>query len=431
MTDSVTVLGLGYVGLPTACLLATAGFDVRGVDIDPVLVQELNAGRTALSELGVKSLLAEAMASGNFVADTIVGPSDAYFICVPTPLRLPGHKPDLCHVRKATLSIMPHIQKGNLIILESTSPVGTTRDIVGDVVRSHGFDAEEDVDICYCPERVMPGNTVTEIVSNDRIIGGLTRRAAGRAKDMYKTFCHGRLHTTNAEVAEFCKLMENTYRDVNIALANSFARMGEQAGIDVWKAINMANLHPRVDILNPGSGVGGHCIPVDPWFLVDRFGEASTLLRAAREINDAQPKLMLDRAMAAGLRRGGRIAVLGVAYRADIDDARESPTFKLLRAAVGANLTWRSHDPFVKAANGYNGLDLNLNNDLDWVLDGADAAFVMTDHVSYKTLSPIHFNRMAGRLISDGRNILNHLAFSAAGFEILVLGNGTGGAGNP
>ncbi|MDZ7816380.1 MAG: nucleotide sugar dehydrogenase [Planctomycetota bacterium] len=246
----ICVFGLGYVGLPTASLMANAGFQVLGIDIDPEVVKKLNKGETRLDEAGLSTLVHAAFSSGNLVASTKPEASDTFIICVPTPIS-EDKNVDLTAVRKAAESIKPHLRPGNLVILESTSPIGTTRGVVGKILEETGMEAGVDFDLCYCPERVLPGNTVNELMNNDRIVGGVTPESAVRAALIFERFSYGKVVQTNDLTAEMCKLMENTYRDVNIALANVFARIAEEKGVDVWEAIEHSNLHPRVNILSP------------------------------------------------------------------------------------------------------------------------------------------------------------------------------------
>jgi UDP-N-acetyl-D-mannosaminuronic acid dehydrogenase len=289
-------------------------------------------------------------------------------------------------------------------------------------LRQQGLDPVEDVDICYCPERVFPGETVREILHNDRVVGGLTPRAAERAKALYESFCEGSPVTTSAESAEFSKLMENTFRDVNIALANLFARIAEEANVDVQDVITLANRHPRVQVLSPGPGVGGHCIPVDPWFLIEGREDLTGLLRTSRDINDGQSARLLDRAEAAGLPRGAKVAILGAAYRGNLDDARESPTEHLLGLLSERGYSWMTHDPHVKRMHMHNGVDPHLTTDLDAAISDAEAVFIMTDHASYRGLSPEKLVKMKRRLVVDGRRMLHDKTFMDAGFTIIPVG---------
>jgi len=418
----ICVLGLGYVGLPTASLLANAGFQVLGVDIDADIVARLNSGKTRMEEAGLSTLVSAAVNSGNLVAALKPEPSETFIICVPTPVNAEKNV-DLGAVRAAARAILPCIRKGALVILESTSPVGTTRRVVGEILRESGLEPGRDFDLCYCPERVLPGNTVAELVNNDRIVGGITPDSARRAETIYARFCQGKISLTDDLTAEMCKLMENTYRDVNVALANVFARIAEDAGIDGWRAIELASLHPRVKILKPGPGVGGHCIPVDPWFLAESFPQHAALLRCAREINDGQASRLLQRMIATGkLNAGGKLAILGAAYKADIDDPRESPAALLAHAAQALGIQTAIHDPIVKSGEHHG---MTVSNDLAACLKDADAAALLTEHKQYRSLSSkIFAEHMRGRLIADGRNWLNHATLRSAGFEVIQIGSG-------
>jgi UDP-N-acetyl-D-mannosaminuronic acid dehydrogenase len=416
----VCVLGLGYVGLPTAALLANAGFQVLGVDLDKDIVERLNGGKTRLEEVGLAALVESACQSGNLEASTEVEPSDTFIICVPTPITH-NKGVNLSAVKSATRAILPVLKRGNLVILESTSPIGTTRNVVGRILTESNLEPGCDFDLCYCPERVLPGDTVNELIRNDRIIGGYTLESAKAAEAIYERFSHGKIVLSDDRTAEMCKLMENTYRDVNIALANVFSRVAESCGVNIWDAIAHANLHPRVKILQPGPGVGGHCIPVDPWFLIEAYPEHTGLLRWAREVNDGQAASLLNRMWATGqLRVGDKLAILGAAYKAGIDDARESPAGLFARAAEARGLEVSVHDPLVKAGQHH---DLIVTNNLREVLNGAAAAVLVTEHKLYRSLSSQLFAEyMSGRLIADARNWLNHVSLRRAGFTIVRLG---------
>jgi UDP-N-acetyl-D-mannosaminuronic acid dehydrogenase len=416
----ICVLGLGYVGLPTASLLANAGFHVLGVDIDPEIVAMLRGGRTRLEEAGLATLVAAAVNSGNLVTATLPEAADTFMICVPTPVT-PAKTADLRAVEQATRTIVPLLKPGNLVILESTSPVGTTRDVVGRILGESGLEPGQDFDLCYCPERVLPGNTTHELINNHRLIGGVTPRSAEHAQQVYERFSQGKIVLTDDKTAEMCKLMENTYRDVNIALANVFARIAEDVGINVWEAIEYANLHPRVRILRPGPGVGGHCIPVDPWYLVEAFPQHTTLLRQARLVNDTQAERMLNQLWVTGeLKPGKKLAILGAAYKPDIDDPRESPAALLAAAARKRGLEVSVHDPLVRAGNHYG---LVVSNDLPGCLRGATVAALLCEHRAYRVLSAKYFQEhLAGKVVADARNWLNHAALRRAGFNVILLG---------
>ncbi|MBI1393457.1 MAG: nucleotide sugar dehydrogenase [Alphaproteobacteria bacterium] len=429
MVEKVVVVGLGYVGLPTAALIADKRYEVLGVDVNEALVSELQAGRCPLGEAEIIPVVERALSSGRLRAAIKPDNGDIFIICVPTPIT-PNKRADLSMVTKAVQAAMQHVRPGNMVILESTSPIGTTESIIAGAARDVGLDPTIDLDICYCPERVFPGNTINEILKNDRVVGGLTPRAALRAKGFYESFCAGKAFPVTAAEAEFSKLMENTYRDVNIALANSFAHIAERSGIDVSKVIEVANRHPRVNVHTPGPGVGGHCIPVDPWFLVERYPEETKLIHEARLINDRQPERLLAAAGASGLVAGEKVAILGAAYRGNIDDARDTPTEKLIDALADAGLTWATHDPHVTRMHIESGRDPNLTADLIDAVRGAAAVFVMTDHTQYKHLAPASFSGLLPRMIVDGRRLVDTDAFLAAGVTVISVGAPTVSAGD-
>jgi len=343
---TIAVVGLGYIGLPTAAVLAASGSKVIGVDIDARAVDTINAGRIHIVEPGLAEIVQKAVADGNLRATTTAEPADAFLIAVPTPFR-DDHKPDLRYVEAAGRSIAPHLRPGNIVILESTSPVGATEQLakwLADArpdLRFPGTNgaatASVDIHLAYCPERVLPGNVIVELVSNDRVIGGMTPTCSAAAADVYRLFVEGECIITSSRTAEMCKLTENSFRDVNIAFANELSMICDELSIDVWELISLANRHPRVNILQPGPGVGGHCIAVDPWFIVHSSPETARLIRAAREINDFKPAWVIDKvAQEAARLRTGRtnpgevtIACLGLSFKANIDDLRESPALSI------------------------------------------------------------------------------------------------------
>jgi UDP-N-acetyl-D-mannosaminuronic acid dehydrogenase len=355
MTDkfeTVCVLGLGYIGLPTAATLAAAGLTVKGVDIREDVVDTLNAGKAHFSEPDLELLVRGAVESGKLKAYTEPQPADAFIITVPTPIN--GDKsPDMSFVDAAARSLMAVLAPGNLVLLESTSPLGTTA-AIADIVRGGRPDLVDGeslkISLAYCPERILPGQMVRELVENDRIVGGLMPEDAIRASDLYKTFVHGEVHRTDAITAEMVKLIENAYRDVNIAFANEVAAIGESHGIDPWEAINLANRHPRVNILSPGPGVGGHCIAVDPWFLITQNRDLAGLMNAARIVNDSRPATIVGKIEAAAEIAGSkRIACLGLAYKPDVDDLRESPALEIVRELAMRGYEVSAVEPHVDA----------------------------------------------------------------------------------
>jgi UDP-N-acetyl-D-mannosaminuronic acid dehydrogenase len=336
---TVSMIGLGYIGLPTAAMFAAGRLKVIGVDINQHAVDTINQGRIHIVEPELDMIVHSAVTEGFLRATTTPEPADAFLIAVPTPFK-EGHVPDLAYVEAAALSIAPVLKKGDLVILESTSPVGTTEQMVqwlaaarADLAFPLPGATVVDVNVAYCPERVLPGNVVRELVENDRIIGGITPRCSERATALYRTFVKGDLLTTNARTAEMCKLTENAFRDVNIAFANELSLISDRLGIDVWELIRLANRHPRVKILQPGAGVGGHCIAVDPWFIVDQAPAEARLIRTAREVNDGKPGWVIGKIRAAAqnhIRRGAAadrltVALFGLAFKPNIDDLRESP----------------------------------------------------------------------------------------------------------
>lgn len=335
MKYDVCVIGLGYIGLPTASIFGTRGLKVFGVDVRSDVVEIINRGGLHFHEPDLDVMVRAAVQSGNLLAGTAPQPADTFIIAVPTPFSVGAKKekiPDLSYVEQAARALAAHVVPGNLVILESTSPVGTTekiRDWLVDERRKQGLLAAECL-YAHCPERVLPGNMLKELVANDRIAGGLTPAAGTAAKELYRRFCMGEIFVSDARTAEMAKLTENSYRDVNIAFANELSLICDQLGIDVWELIRLANRHPRVKILQPGPGVGGHCIAVDPWFIVHSAPDLSPLIRTAREVNDSKPHHIVDRVKAAAAKlRQPVIACLGLAFKADIDDLRESPAMEI------------------------------------------------------------------------------------------------------
>ncbi len=408
----VAVIGLGYIGLPTAALLASCGWRVCGVDVCEKVVATVNAGGVHIEERDLDTLVHDAITAQTLVASTQVPSASFYMIAVPTPLG-PDNAPDISYVEAAARAIAPKILPGACVIIESTSPVGTTERvaaIIADlrpdlVVPRDGCTDEADIALAYCPERVLPGRIVHELVHNDRVIGGVTAACAKRAAVLYASFVKGDCFTTTARVAETVKLVENSFRDVNIAFANELSMIADVIGVDVWEVIRLANRHPRVNILQPGPGVGGHCIAVDPWFLVAGAPQAARLVRTAREVNDHKAvhteqriRALLDAAP------GGKVALLGLAFKPDIDDFRESPA---LAIALGLSHTHADRilvvEPFTDVLpNGLPGTGAALVT-LDAALRAAEIVVVLVDHTAFKHLSP---EDLAGKLVFDTRGML-------------------------
>lgn len=394
---SVAVIGLGYIGLPTAAILASKGVHVIGVDVNPVNVDAINQGEVPFVEPDLSGFVAGAVSKGKLTASLHTPKAEAYIVAVPTPF-LADKSMDDKYIRAAAEGIAPQLIGGELVILESTSPPGTTK-MLGEYLIELRPDlslvageGKPVLHVAHCPERVLPGRIMIEMVTNDRIIGGLTVEAAERAKALYAIFCQGELLTTDAATAEMAKLVENSYRDVNIAFANELSVISDKLDIDVWELIRLANHHPRVNILQPGPGVGGHCIAVDPWFIVAAAPEESKLIRQARETNDAKPGWVVEQiSTLVGDLTDPKIAVLGLAFKANIDDLRESPavvvTQELSRKVDTATLlVVEPHvDELPKSLRGLSNVLLTPLND---ALKEANVIVVLVDHDVFKNIDP-------------------------------------------
>ena len=413
----ICVLGLGYIGLPTAAMLATHGFTVIGVDVNQDVIEIINNGGVHIEEPGLRTLVQAAVKSGNLKAAPKPCEADAFIIAVPTPLK--DKKADLQYVEAATQSIVPYLREGSLAVLESTVPPKTTEELVAPILEQSGLKAGLDFYLAHCPERVLPGNILRELIENDRIIGGINPESAEQAKNLYGSFVAGKIYLTDATSAELVKVMENTYRDVNIALANELSRICQKLGLDVWKVIELANRHPRVNLLRPGPGVGGHCLAVDPWFVVQKAPQVAKLIRLSREINDDQPRVVVDMIdeMVKGI-SNPKITILGVAYKGNVDDTRESPAKKVIRLLQGRNYIIAAYDPHVKK------FEFKLT-ELREALQNSDCAVVLADHDEFKYLDPVELGKlMRTKQIIDTRNILNLEKWRGAGFRARLLGRG-------
>lgn len=333
-SKNIVVMGLGYIGLPTASILATKGHKVLGIDVNQQAVETINQGKVHIVEPDLDILVRAAVNSGNLRAALVPEAADIYILAVPTPFKsdkgIESKIPDLSYIEAATISIAPNLTAGNLIILESTSPVGTTeriaeiiRELRPDLYNDHDPNQRTPIHVAHCPERVLPGHIMRELVDNDRIVGGIDRASAEQAKDLYRSFCRGKIYLTDCRTAEMAKLVENSFRDVNIGFANELSLICDKLGINVWELIELSNRHPRVNILNPGPGVGGHCIAVDPWFIVDSAPQEARLIRTAREVNDGKPEWVINKVISKADRfKNPVIGCLGLAFKANIDDLR-------------------------------------------------------------------------------------------------------------
>ncbi len=381
LTKQITVVGLGYIGLPTASLLGTKGYKVHGVDTSEEVVNTINQGRIHIVEPDLDILVKSAVQSGNLTASLEPAEADVFIIAVPTPLNA-ERSPDLSYVEAAARGIAPFVKPGNLILLESTSPVGTTQDMVGRILKEAGHAVGEDVFVAHCPERVLPGKILTELVHNDRIVGGINEASTEAAAEFLAEFVSGEVFKTNAATAEMAKLAENAYRDVNIAFANEISMVAEQAAINPWELIRLANRHPRVNILQPGPGVGGHCIAIDPWFIVHGYPEEARLIRTAREVNDRKPHWIIEKVkQRAGKFRNPVIACLGLAFKADVDDLRESPAVQIVRALRDSQVA----EIVVCEPNLDESAEFTLTP-MQEAIDRADIVLVLVDHKRFRAL---------------------------------------------
>jgi UDP-N-acetyl-D-mannosaminuronic acid dehydrogenase len=377
---TVCVIGLGYIGLPTAALLASNGYDVLGVDLNRYAVETINKGQIHIVEPDLDAFVRSAVAAGKLKASTEPQVADVFIICVPTPFHEGEgiRQPNIDYVLAATSSIAGFVKPGNLVILESTSPVGTTEKM-SEVLAGSGIDTSK-ISIAYCPERVLPGKIMTELVENDRVVGGLTTEATKLVADFYKTFVRGEVLETDSRTAEMCKLTENSFRDVNIAFANELSMICAKEGINVWNLIQLANRHPRVNILQPGAGVGGHCIAVDPWFIVARDPENARLIRSAREVNNAKTAWAIDQIKiatanaSARVGRKPRVACLGLAFKPDIDDLRESPAVHIAEALLTQGYDVIAVEPNIEDHEQF------ILSSLEDALNSADVIAVLVKH---------------------------------------------------
>lgn len=420
--SKICVLGMGYIGLPTASTFATHGYKVVGVDVNRQVIDILRNGEIHIQEPGLRTLVQAAFQSGNLEVFEQPQEADAFIIAVPTPI-LEDKTADMNYVKSATESIVPYLRAGNLVMLESTSPPRTTVDLVAPILERSGLRPGQDFYLTYSPERVMPGQILQELIENARVVGGVNPNSAEAGRDLYTTFVRGEILMTDATTAEMVKLMENTYRDVNIAIANEFSRLAERFGVNVWEAVRLANLHPRIDILRAGPGVGGHCISVDPWFFSEKAPDLALLIKQAREVNDGQPAFTVEGISRAldGL-QGKRIAALGLAYKANVDDLRESPALEVaeLLAERGAEVfTYEPHALSITATG------CMAKESLQDVLRDVDMVVLLVDHLQFRELKPGWVgDQMSGRVAFDTRGVWDREEWEGSGFQLHVLGVG-------
>lgn len=408
---NVAVIGLGYIGLPTAAVLANNGINVIGVDVKESSVEAINRGEVPFVEPDLEAQVAKAVLQGSLRASTTTPYAGTYILAVPTPFKS-DHTADLTYIESAAAAIAPQLSGDELIILESTSPPGTTKYLADYLISLRPdltldtSDGRPVIHVAHCPERVLPGRVMIELVANDRIIGGLSAQAASRARDLYAVFCKGTMHLTDATTAEMAKLVENSYRDVNIAFANELSMISAKVGVDVWELIELANHHPRVDILQPGPGVGGHCIAVDPWFIVSSAPDEARLIRQARETNDSKPAWVVSEVESLlAANPGGTVAALGLAFKANIDDLRESPSVGIVgelsrRFPQTEVIVAEPHiDELPKILSGLSNVRLAATED---AIKAADIVLLLVDHDVFKLVS---MPSLADKKVVDTRGV--------------------------
>ena len=425
MKKSLCVVGLGYIGLPTSVMFAINGHQVHGVDVNRKAVEMVNAKQLHIEENGLQERLEEAVDSGKFTASLEPTEADVFVIAVPSPIR-EDKTANLDYVKKATESIVPFVKEGNLVILESTVPPRTVEDVMLPVLEETGLTIGEELFVSHSPERVIPGKVFQELVDNDRIVGGINEKSSEMTKDLYLSFVKGNIHLTDATTAEMAKVIENTYRDVNIAFANELALISDQIGVNSWEAIKLANYHPRVNIHTPGPGVGGHCIAVDPWFLAEIQPDLSKIIQLSRNTNDHMPVYTageIESFLKEQYIQDPKVALFGLSFKANIDDQRESPSLKVILELVERGISFSSYDPHIKE-----NVASNQTQSMDEALEGADIVVILTDHDEFKQLDPAHIQgKMRSRLVFDTKNALSLDEWKDAGFLTKRLGDSKNG----
>lgn len=409
----VSILGLGYIGLPTAAMFASHGVKVKGVDVCVDICEVINEGRIHIEEPHLAEIVKQAVDDGMLIASTIVEKSESFIIAVPTPITK-EKKADLSYVESAAETIYPVLEKGNLVILESTVSPKCTDDILIPILEKSGLLAGVDFYVAHCPERVLPGQIIYELKHNSRVIGGVTEESAVKSRELYSVFVKGEMYITDTTTAELCKLMENTFRDVNIAMANELAMICEKLEVNAWDVIKYANKHPRVNLHQPGPGVGGHCLAVDPWFIVESTPEIAEIIKLSRKTNDNMPKYVAQK-ISAIVPDKSKIIVLGCTYKPDVDDMRESPVMELV-AMLGTSHEIEIIDPFID----------EYNNDLYEVSENADLIVLGVNHTQFKIIDFAKLGKVVNnKILLDTRNFFNRDAIIKSGFTYVLLGDGS------
>jgi UDP-N-acetyl-D-mannosaminuronic acid dehydrogenase len=412
----ICVIGLGYIGLPTAAMFANAGMEVIGVDKNTKIINSLNKGKILIEEEGLATFIQKVVSEGHLKGVTLPEEADVFIIAVPTPLKK-NKCADITYVEAATRSIVPYLQKGNTVILESTSPVGTVDEVMKPILEESSLHAGTDFFLGHSPERVIPGNILHELVHNNRIAGGIDQKSAKHIATLYKSFVKGEIYETNTRTAELCKLSENTFRDVNIAFANELSKLCEEFGVNVWELIEICNKHPRVNIHQPGPGVGGHCIAVDPWFIAEKNPGLAKIIRLSRETNDAMPEFTAHRAME--ILKGiedPKVTILGITYKANVDDVRESPIVTLIDILKDHNIRISICDPFAKGT-------FDALEDPKEAAKDSDLLILAVNHNQFKNLNFVELAKiMRTKNLFDTRNFADTIAAEKAGFNTYLLG---------
>jgi len=408
---------LGYIGLPTATMFSCYGHKVIGVDVNEKVVNNINKGKIIIEEPNLEEIVEDVVKKGNLIASISPKESDVFIISVPTPIK-DDKTSDMSYVISATKSIVKYLKEGNIVVLESTSPVGTTEEVVKPIIEESGLKVGRDIMLGYCPERVIPGKIIYELKNNDRVIGGIDKKSAEEIRKIYKTIVDGNIYLTDCKTAELCKLMENTYRDVNIALSNELLLICDKLNINVWEVIEYSNKHPRVNLHTPGPGVGGHCLAVDPWFIIEKEPELSNIIKSSRLLNDSMPEYVynkIDKILQKD--KSKKITILGITYKANTDDMRESPIIKLIDKLLKNNYNVKVFDPYIKD------FQINCQSILEACKD-SDLLILGVNHDYFKNLPLDEIKTtMKGNLILDIRNFLDKEEVEKSGFIYKLLGS--------
>jgi len=416
----ICCLGLGYIGLPTATMFAVNGYQVVGVDVQDHVIDTINNGNIHIEEPGLKEMVKGAVMEGQLSASSEPVEADVFIIAVPTPLT-DIKTANLEYVKDSVESILPYLKKNDLLIIESTIAPRTTEDVVLPILEKSNLKLGEELFVAHCPERVLPGQIIQELVNNNRIIGGINERSALEARKIYKSFVQANMYITDATTAEMVKLMENTYRDVNIALANELAKISEENKIDIWEAIALANKHPRVNIHLPGPGVGGHCLAVDPWFIVESAPEKAKLIELSRNINDSMPKFVVRNVKEILFGIGDpKISIFGITYKGNVDDLRESPVLEIIEILESKNIDLGIYDPHIsEPQKSEYGL-----SDLEESVSGSDIIIIGADHNEFEDIDPAKLApKMRNAKVYDTKNIVDKEKWEKVGFKVTKIGD--------